>query len=186
MYEDIVYLLGDARASGTVSNDRRKKPGASQAIPESSNAPALTQTPTAASFAIDPVLQAVSSEMLSNQGVYSEEAVRYNLLVSTVDGVDLRRHQSNHAGPSNKGKERAPQGLENEKISSVSYFILLSLLLSSNRIRTRRRRRSIAKQPASAPRNHHRPGMIGAKCGASPQQRPFPMSRIAWDLNWTP
>jgi hypothetical protein len=71
MYDDIADLLGDARATGFASNDGRNKQAASQAIPRSSKAPAST----AASFAIDPVLEEISLEMLSNRGVDSEEVV---------------------------------------------------------------------------------------------------------------
>jgi hypothetical protein len=38
------------------------------------------------------------------------------------DLTDLHRYQSNQASTSEKGKQRAFQGLENEKISSVSQF----------------------------------------------------------------
>ena len=83
MYEDLVYLLGDARARGVLSHNRQKKLAPPQAIPESSGVPPLTQTSSAASFAIDPVLVAISSEMISTQGMDSENAVRY-LSISTA------------------------------------------------------------------------------------------------------
>jgi hypothetical protein len=40
--------------------------------------------------------------------------------------TDIHCYQSNHAGPSNKGKQCAFQGLESERISSVSHFLLSS------------------------------------------------------------
>jgi hypothetical protein len=83
MYEDLVYLLGDARASGVVSHDRQKKPAPPQAIPELSGVPPLAQTSSAASFAIDPVLVAILSEMISTQGMNSENVVHY-LSISTA------------------------------------------------------------------------------------------------------
>jgi hypothetical protein len=42
------------------------------------------------------------------------------------DLTDIHCYQSNHAGPSNKGKQRAFQGLESERISSMSHFLLSS------------------------------------------------------------
>jgi hypothetical protein len=82
MYDDIADLLGDARASGYLSHDRRKKAKASKAIPESSQAPLPTQ-PSSASFAIDPELEAISLEMRSTQRIDDEEAVRC-LSISTA------------------------------------------------------------------------------------------------------
>src|SRR6267142_293031 len=76
MYDDIADLLGDVCASRFVSNDGRKKPGTSQANPEPSQAPPLTQASAATSFVIDPLLEVILLEMQSTQGVDSEEAVR--------------------------------------------------------------------------------------------------------------
>jgi hypothetical protein len=89
MYDDIVDLLDDACASGFASNNRQKKPEASQAILEFSGAPPLTQTSTAASFVIDPVLEAISSEMLPTQGINSEQVVLFYPSISTVNSLIL-------------------------------------------------------------------------------------------------
>ena len=75
MYKDIVSLLGDTRTSGFASNDGRKKSAMSQATPGPSQAPLLKQPSTMASFVINPVLEVISLEMLSTQGVDSEGAV---------------------------------------------------------------------------------------------------------------
>jgi hypothetical protein len=76
MYDDIADLLGDARATGFAASDGRKKPEASLPIQGSSQTAALAQASTAAFFAIDPVLEAISLEMESTQVVDSDEAVR--------------------------------------------------------------------------------------------------------------
>jgi len=75
MYNDIADLLGNVHTSGFVSNNGWKKPGTSQANLEPSQAPPLMQASTATSFAIDPLLEAISLEMQSTQGVNSEEVV---------------------------------------------------------------------------------------------------------------
>jgi hypothetical protein len=83
MYDNIAELLGDGRASGHVSHDRRKKPDASQTNLESSWAASLIQASATPSIAIDPVLEAVSLEMKATQGINTKEGVRY-LLISTA------------------------------------------------------------------------------------------------------
>jgi hypothetical protein len=83
MYEDLIYLLGDAHVSRVSLNNRQKKPAPPQAIPESSGVPPLTQTSSPASFAIDPVLVAISLEMILTQGINSENVVHY-LSISTA------------------------------------------------------------------------------------------------------
>jgi hypothetical protein len=75
MFDDLADLLGDTRATGFASNDRRQNLKASQAIPGSSQIPSLAPASTLASFAIDVELEAISLEMQSTQGVNSEEAV---------------------------------------------------------------------------------------------------------------
>lgn len=63
MYDDIVDVLGDACASGFVSSDGRKKPAMSQVTLGPSQALSPMQPSAASSFAIDPVLEAISLEM---------------------------------------------------------------------------------------------------------------------------